>query len=289
MIYLIRIGFLDIGIWDILDIAIVAVLMYQAYKLLRGSLAFNILLGVALLFIVVQLTNVLEMNLLSTIIGQFMSVGVLALLIVFQPEIRRFLLMLGKGVFKRRSDFLSKFLRLNETDEQEAEHNKLAFEVRRAVDKLRKSETGALILLGDQVQVDSISSVGTQVDALATSLLIESIFKKDSPLHDGALLITGNRIHSAGLVLPVSENQNLPKKAGLRHRAALGITESSNVLSIIVSEETGNVSYAHDGIIHFNIDTDKLQNVMLNYLTKKQELETPKKKEKAATIIQPDD
>ncbi len=244
MLGLIDIGFLPIRIWDILDVIIVGYLIYRVYKLLRGSVAFNIFVGVLALYGVYWLVQALGMDLLSSILNQFVNVGVLMLLIIFQPEVRRFLLFVGNTTLKGRSNFINRILGQEEDFDST---DKLIYDIRRATKALSKSKTGALILLSENTNVEEFSNSGTILDAKVSVPLLISLFHKESPLHDGAVIIAKDRIHSAGNVLPVSGNPDLPERAGLRHRAGVGVTEGSDVISIIVSEETGNISLAQEG------------------------------------------
>lgn len=256
MLLLFKIGFLPVRIWDILDILIVGYLMYQIYRLLRGSLAFNIFIGVLTLYVVWWLVGLLEMDLLSAVLGQFASVGVFIIVVIFQQEIRRFLLLLGKTTLKQRFNFIDRFIDRNL---QSSEQKKVQIEsISRALLRMSKRKTGALIVLAKEINLDGIINSGVPVDANISEQLLESIFNKESPLHDGAVILSQNKIRAASCILPVSENPNLPKSAGLRHRAAVGITERLNVAAIVVSEETGRISLAYDGKLQRNLDEKKL-------------------------------
>ena len=239
---LFNIGFLSIRIWDILDIAIVGYLMYRIYKLLRGSVAFNIFVGVVSLYAVWWIVRELDMDLLSGILGQFGSVGVIIIIIIFQPEVRRFLLLLGDTTLRQRSKYFGKLLDGNVESKEERKGIKV--EIQNAIMRMSRQKVGALIVLTKEQDVDQISNSKVILDANISQPLIESIFAKESPLHDGAIIIYQNKILAASAILPVSESRDLPKRAGLRHRAAVGITEKSKVVSIVVSEETGTISFA---------------------------------------------
>ena len=257
----IKIGFLEITIWDILDILIVGYLIYQIYKLLRGSMAFNIVIGLFLLFFISELVDFLNMDLLSKILGQFVNLGVLALLIVFQPEVRRFLVMLGKQTLDRRFTFWKRYIDTSKelTSNQEQQ---IATIVKMA-EVLSESRTGALLVFtNDSNLLDGISNEGVRLDAIISQTLLESIFQKESPLHDGAVIIADSKIVSAGCVLPLSDSNRMPKGTGLRHRAALGITERYNSVSVIISEETGKVSMARAGKIKMGISLEQLRKVL---------------------------
>lgn len=246
--------FIHIRILDLLDIFFVAVLLFTLYKLLKGTAAINIFIGIVAIFILWKITDALKMQLLSDILGAFISVGIIALIIIFQPEIRQFLLALGTptflGKYGKRFVFLSHWF-------------KTAFEtdidpVVVACQHMSNIKQGALIVITRQNELQQVVNTGVIIDAEITSPLIENIFFKNSPLHDGAMIITKNRIKSAGCVLPVSKKK-LPRYAGLRHRAAIGLTENSDAIAIIVSEESGHISYSTHGNIRHNIEMATLQ------------------------------
>jgi len=240
-----KIGFLDIRLLDIIDILLVATLMYQIYKLLRGSLAFNIFIGFLLVFLVYLLVSALEMNLLSQILGQFIGVGMIALLILFQPEIRRFLLYIGRGSGIGKNNFWKNlFTGDNAAFEgnQEQEESFL-----KSVTNMANNKVGALIVLTEGGNESFFANTGQIINADYSGKLLESIFQKTSPLHDGAVVISNGKISTAGCVLPVSENPSLPSRHGMRHRAGVGITEQLDAQAVIISEETGKISVAHKG------------------------------------------
>ncbi|MEM9916765.1 MAG: diadenylate cyclase CdaA [Bacteroidota bacterium] len=253
---LFEIGFLPIRIWDILDIVIVGYLFYQLYKLLRGSIAFNIFIGVMLLFALWWLVGVLQMDLLSSLLNQIVSVGVLMLLIVFQPEVRRFLLILGNNTLRQRSNFLKRLIDRNLPKQERVQAHVDA--VRKAILRMSQQKTGALIVFAESQDLGFLSSQNVSLDANISQPLIESVFNKSSPLHDGAMVISGNKILAASSVLPLSSNPDLPKSLGLRHRAALGITEHSNVAVVIVSEESGRIAFASKGKLELKLTEAQL-------------------------------
>jgi len=252
-----KIGFLDVTFWDILDILIVGFLIYQIYKLLRGSLAFNIVVGLAFLFIASNVVEYLQMGMLSTLLGGFVSLGLLALLIVFQPEVRRFLIVVGRGTMAGRENFIRRLL----GREWEAEDNDAIIQsILRAIQGFSKNKIGALIVFSRDANVESFANSGVILDANISSRLLESIFNKDSPLHDGAVIINANKIHSASCVLPVSDNSNLPDSLGLRHRAGVGVTETTDALALIVSEENGKFSIARNGKLSNDLSLKQVEN-----------------------------
>ncbi len=264
-IFEIKIGFLPITIWDVLDILIVAYLMFQLYKLLRGSIALNILIGVLLLYVSWWLVTQLEMDLLSGILNQFVSVGVIVLIIIFQPEVRRFLLLLGNSTLRQRSQIFDRFLDRS-FEETEGRTNAIEALVG-AMLKMSRRRTGALIVLTGEANVEGIVSGGISMHADISEPLVLSIFNKESPMHDGAVIIDNGRITMASVILPVSENSQLPKSIGLRHRAAVGITERSSVTAFIVSEETGTISMAHQGQLERKIEEERLRTLLRQHFS----------------------
>ena len=243
-------------VWDILDILVVGYLIYTAYQLLRGSVAINIFLGVVLLYVVWWLVRTLKMDLLSQLLGQFVSVGVIIVAIVFQPELRRFLLLLGNQTLRGRLNFLRPISERHSVWQEETQ------EIKKALLVLSKNHIGVLIILANDIRLQSYIDTGLLIDAKVDSALLQSIFSKESPLHDGAVIIENHRIKAAKCILPVSENKNLPSEAGLRHRAAVGISEVSNVMAFVVSEETGKISKAYQGKLQIDLDEKTLDEVL---------------------------
>lgn len=234
--------------------------MYLIYKLLRGTLAFNIFIGVALLYVVYLLVNFLDMKLLSLVLGKFVGFGVIILIIIFQPEVRRFLLLLGNSTLKGRFTFIQRFL--GEEITSDSILSKKASEISKALMEMSKEHTGALLVITDNMNVEAYKSSGTPLDAELTGPLLRSIFNKESPLHDGAVIIANGRIKEASVVLPVSDSVNLPEGIGLRHRAAVGITENTDFIAFVVSEEDGSISYAHDGQLQKGIGESELNKML---------------------------
>lgn len=269
MLFLVQIGFFTITLWDVLDILIVGYLLFQIYKLLKGSLGFNIFLGLVSIYSLWWIVAALGMPLLSSILGQFISVGMIALLVLFQPEMRRFLLLVGQGSFHARFKFLDRLFasRTNtDFDTHNPEKERLIREILRAIDQMADTKTGALILFAYQGTLEGFYTSGIELKAEISTQLILSVFNKESPLHDGAMIIAQNKILAASCVLPVSESPNIPQKLGLRHRAAVGITEVSNAIAIVVSEETGKISYIRSGQITPNVQTEWLHKIFIRLL-----------------------
>ena len=235
-----------VRILDVVDILIVGYFFYIIYRLLRGTIAFNIFIGVVLFYAIGTMVDFLDMKLLSFVLGPFLVSGVLILIIIFQPEVRQFLLLLGNNTLKGRSTFLDRLL--GEDDEKlNKKEEKYVEELYSAIEYLAANKTGALIILSDNKSVPIWNTSGTLVNAELNGRLIISIFQKDSPLHDGAMVIIKDKIFKCEVILPVSDNSNLPRDLGLRHRAAIGVSENTNSLTFMVSEETGEVSYAYGG------------------------------------------
>lgn len=256
-----EIGFLPVHIWDILDILIVGYLLAQLYRLLRGSIAFNIFVGVMLLYVVSWLVRQLGMDLLEAVLTEFVDLGVIIIVIIFQPEIRRFLLFLGNSTLRQRSNMLDRLMNRSQFAGSEQRDRQIRA-IKASVLRMARQHIGALIVLSRNVNLEGVVSSGIQLDAVITEPLIESIFNKDSPLHDGAVLMEGGKIKSASCVLPVSENPNLPKSSGLRHRAGVGVTERANVAALIVSEETGRVSFAFNGQLERYLSEQRLSELL---------------------------
>ena len=237
---------LDFSIINFIDIILVAFLLYYAYKLLRGTVAINIFLGIILIYLVWNITVFLKMDLLSSIIGGFMSVGIIALIVVFQPEIRKFLLMIGstnfakKGSVFERINFLKggKDINKNTTDIKS---------IISACTNMSMSKTGALIVIERNNNLNFLEDTGDEMNIKVTQPILESIFFKNSPLHDGAIIVSNNFIKATRVVLPINNEKIIPNKYGLRHRAAVSITEKTDALVIVVSEQTGQISYINNG------------------------------------------
>jgi len=247
------IDFFKTGILDVIDITLVAILIYQLYKLVKGTVAINILIGLSAIYLIWKIVSAFQLQLLGEILGQFIGVGVIILVIVFQQELRKFLMMIGKGKIIKNEGLL----KFNFKTEHKNYLN--IYAISKAFESMKKTKTGAIIIITQIDDLAVFSESGIEMDAIISTPIIKSIFYKNSPLHDGAVIINSNRIVSAGCVLPVSNNRKLPVKLGMRHRAALGITEESDAVAIIVSEETGEISYMKDGEIFTNRTAKQLQ------------------------------
>lgn len=260
-----RIGFLEVDVIDIADILIVAFLMYQLYRLLKGTLAFNIFIGIVIIYFAWFLVKSIGMQLLSGILGQFLEVGGIVLLIVFQPEIRKFLLFLGKeNPFTKGGSFFRNLMKKKDDKDEQIEH--IVEETSIALEYLQTSNTGAILVFTDRSKLINQIATGTPMESQYSAKLVESIFNKNSPLHDGAVIVTNYKIVAAGCVLPVSENPDLPPRAGLRHKASVGITEETDALSVVVSEETGFISYARHGRINTEVTIQETSHILRKFL-----------------------
>ena len=246
--------FIHIRILDILDIFLVALLMYQLYMLVRGTVAINIIVGILSIYFFWGIVKMLKMELLSTILGQVIGVGVIALIIVFQQEIRRFLIFIGTRYITRNRMRFERMLRMD----FDARPSVRLRSIMKAVISLAGSRTGALIVIKRKSTLDIYAQAGDVLEADTSSRLILSIFNKLSPLHDGAIIIDREKISAARVVLPVTDNPDLPPEFGLRHRAAIGITELTDAVVVVVSEETGQISFAQNGRIHNGLSPKEL-------------------------------
>jgi uncharacterized protein (TIGR00159 family) len=256
---LFKIAFLSIRIIDLVDILLVGFLIFQLWRLIRGSLAYSIFIGLLIIYLISLLTRALDMRLTAQIFGQFIGVGVLALLIVFQPEVRRFLLYIGRGSELGRSSF---WRRLNLKRLEDAFTGDALPDLVPSLHALARKRYGALIVFAQTSRLQLVAATGVPLDAAVSGRLLESIFFKNGPLHDGAVIVADRRIIAAQCILPVSENPNIPVRLGTRHRAAIGITEHSDATVIVVSEETGRISFVREGRIEEDIDDARLRTVL---------------------------
>ena len=249
-------GFIHIGIIDVIDILLVALMLYYLYRVTRGTSAFSIILGVVILYLMYIVVRALNMELLSGILGQFIGVGIIAVVVIFQPEIRRFLQMLGLQQNHRISRLFGR-----ENNDSDLDVDSL---VKACVD-MGETKTGALIVLQQTSDLSLMAEGGIAVDAKVSPSLLENLFFKNSPLHDGAIIINRNRVVAARCILPSTQSQ-VPKSYGTRHRAALGMSEVSDAIILVVSEETGALSIAQGGVIQRDIEPDKFKSVLVKRL-----------------------
>lgn len=239
--------FYDILI-PVIDIILVGLMLYYVYKLVRGTAAINIFLGFVIIYIIWWLTDLVNMPILSNILGGFISVGVIALIVVFQQEIRKFLLLLGSSNFTNNKNIIKKFNLFFRITKKQTLMN--IEELINACEIFKKNKTGALFVIERSNSLDFVRNTGDQLNLEISTPIIESIFFKNSPLHDGAVIIEGNFITGARVILPMSEKENIDSRLGLRHRAAFGITEKTDAIAIVVSEEKGKITFIKNGEIH---------------------------------------
>lgn len=250
------------GIKDLIDVLLVATLLYYVYRTMKDTGTLSVFIGV-LAFVIawVVMYKIFEMRLIGTIMDKFIDIGLFILVILFQDQIKRFLTELGsshKGwrfvsnLFKHRAD--------------DGANKRWIMPVVYACMSMSKSKTGALIVVERQMPLDDYERTGDVIDANINTRLIENIFFKNSPLHDGALIIAGDKVMSAGCILPVSHDTSLPRYLGLRHRSALGIAQATDAIAVVVSEETGNISYAYKGELHQKLSSTDLENALSNLI-----------------------
>lgn len=256
---------LDLGIKDVLDIVLMALLLYYIYKLMKESGTINIFYGIMAFIVVWALASeIFDMKLIGTILDKFMSIGLLILVILFQDQIKRFLVELGSH---KRWRFLRKFFNHHKNEIQQVNLRESVMPIVYACMSMSKSKTGALIVIQQKMPLDSYSKTGDIINAKINTRLIENIFFKNSPLHDGAMIIANGQIVAAGCILPVSHDTSIPRSLGLRHRSALGIAQATDALAIIVSEETGNISVAYHGELYTKITSADLEHRLSNLAT----------------------
>jgi diadenylate cyclase len=252
--------------YDALDILLVAILLYQLYKLVRGTVAISILVGIIAVYFLWIIVKAINMQLLSTILGHFIGVGFISLIIVFQQELRRFLLMIGSSGFLNKKKWSTSFLNLGL---ENRDHGQLDVNaVVRACKAMSENKTGAIIVITIKNDLSFYANTGDVINAKVSLRLIESIFYKNSPLHDGAIIISENYILAARCVLPVSESVNFPANLGMRHRAALGIAETTDAIAIVVSEQTGEIAMAKNEKLMLKLSIEELREKLENEIHK---------------------
>lgn len=235
-------SFLDVRLVDIVDIVVSAYLMYAVYKLIKGTMAASIIMSILAFLVFWVVVRALGMSMLSAVMGSFVNIGLLALIVIFQQEIRTFLVMLSTRhtIFKRFG--FDKVI-----SEEEGDNAQFPGAIVKSCESMARTKTGALIVVSRSVGLKDYIDTGDPISAQFSQQLIETIFFKNTPLHDGAMIVDKHHILAAGCILPVSKNMSLPKSFGLRHRSAIGITEVTDAVSIVVSEETGGISVFEQG------------------------------------------
>lgn len=249
----------DLQLWDFrfidfVDVFLVAILLYYIYRLVRGTVAVNIFIGILIIYFAWRLTDYLNMHMLYSIFDGFMKVGIIALIVVFQPEIRKFLLLVGSTNIAGKKGLFKNFKFLKNDDQTSTDVDAIV----KACTKMAATNTGALIVLERNNNLDFLTNTGDEMNILVSQPIIESIFFKNSPLHDGAIIIDKNIVKATRVILPVNNEKNIPERFGLRHRAAVGITEKTDAIALVVSEETGQISYLKNGDFVMFKDTDEL-------------------------------
>ncbi|SHK31222.1 diadenylate cyclase [Hathewaya proteolytica DSM 3090] len=250
----------NISVFNILDILVVSFIFYKMYNLLKETRAEQLLKGILFVFLLIPISEILKLRTLRWIIDQTLTIGVLTLVIIFQPEIRKALEHIGRSTFTDKH-----FLQDEET------RSKIINEIVTAVENLAATKTGALMVIEQKTGLAEIVNTGTKIDAIVSAALLENIFVVNTPLHDGATIIRDNRIISSGCFLPLTENNDISKKLGTRHRAGLGLSETVDAIVIIVSEETGVISMALNGKLVRNFDGDKLKNTLNKIIVSRQD------------------
>jgi uncharacterized protein (TIGR00159 family) len=251
------INFISFSITDAIDILLVAIILYIVYNLVKGTSAITIFAGLAFIYLSYIVIKAFDLKLLSAILGKFVNVGVIVIMIVFQQEIRKFLLYIGSNEFLRNIKWKNIFqLNFSSTASDEIVLN--IEEVATACFNMSTTKTGALIVIAKKTDLKAYVNTGDIIDSGLSSRMLENIFYKNSPLHDGAVIIKDNRILAARCVLPVTEKENFPAHYGMRHRAAVGITENTDALAVSVSEQTGAVSLTFNGEINAQLTREKL-------------------------------
>ena len=246
------------GIKDLIDILLVALMLYYIYRLMKVSRSLNVFIGILMFVLVwILVKHVFEMRLMGNIMSQLMSVGVIALIILFQDEIRKFFYSLGA---RQHFRFFTRYF--SNTSKAAKVDKETIMPIVLACMNMARQKVGALIVIEKGVALDDIVDTGDKIDARINQRLIENIFFKNSPLHDGAMIISKRRIKAAGCILPVSHNNDIPKEFGLRHRAAMGISQESDALAIVVSEETGRITVAQQGELRQRLSAEELESCL---------------------------
>lgn len=248
--------FLSFGITDAVDILLVAIILYLVYNLVKGTSAINVFVGLALIYVAYIVVRAFDLKLLGSILGKFVNVGVIAIMVVFQQEIRKFLLYIGSNEFIKNRNWKN-LLKFSSTLQ-----NQLYLDIKEvstACFHMSDTKTGALIVVSRKSDLKFYVQTGIKIDSVVNTAMIENIFFKNSPLHDGAVIIVDNRLVAARCVLPVTEKENFPSHYGMRHRAAVGVTEVTDAIAISVSEQTGAVSLTINGEINANLNKEKLE------------------------------
>lgn len=256
-LYIIKNTITGMTIWSVLDILVVYYIFYKGYNLIKETRAEQLLKGILLVVLLIPLSSLLHLNMLNLILGKTITIGVICLVIIFQPEIRRALEHIGRSAFTEKHIL-----------EDDKKLERVIKEISIAADNLSKTKTGALIIIERMTGLEDIVTTGTRLDAIVSSALLENIFVVNTPLHDGATIIRNGRIIASGCFLPLTNNNDINKKLGTRHRAAIGVSEVSDALVVVLSEETGTISLAINGKLTRNYDKDKLKDILIRIMKK---------------------
>jgi diadenylate cyclase len=248
-----------LDLFSILDIIVVSYIFYKGYILIKETRAVQLLKGILLILLLIPISSLLKLTMLKWILEKTITIGVLSIIIIFQPEIRRALEHLGRSAFND----------IHILEDEEA-MERVVTEVAEAVESLSKERTGALIVIENRTGLGEVIGTGTKLDAIVSSALLQNIFVVNTPLHDGATIIRNDKIVSAGCFLPLTSNDSISKSLGTRHRAAIGISENSDALTIIVSEETGTISLAVNGRLTRNYTKERLRDILIRILKSRQ-------------------
>ncbi len=257
---------------DYIDIAILAIIIYQLIKVVRETRAVQLLKGIAIIFFALLLSEWLDLHALNYILGNAMQVGVFAIVVIFQPELRNMLERMGRSKASRIIDIVSGH------GDSESETMHIIDELCEAAHNMSKSRTGALIVIERETRLGDAIRTGNVVNADVSAALLENIFVPNTPLHDGAVIVRGSKIHTAGCLLPLTSNPNLSRELGTRHRAAIGVSETSDAMVIVVSEETGKISIAINGTLTRNLDKESLKRALIRVFATKPSVDTEKLK-----------
>lgn len=249
----------NISISSVMDILVVSYIFYKAYMLIKETRAEQLLKGIIFIILLIPVSTFFNLTMLSWILTKTLTIGLLSFIIIFQPEIRRALEHLGRSAFNDKHIL-----------EDEETMERVVTEIVNSIDNLSKSRTGAIIIIEQLTGLGDIVNTGTKLDAVVSSALLENIFVVNTPLHDGATIIRNDRIVSAGCFLPLTNNTDINKKLGTRHRAAIGISENSDALIIVVSEETGTISLAVNGILTRSYNKERLKDILIRIIKKRQ-------------------
>ena len=252
--------FFDFGIKDFIDIFLVAMMLYYIYRLMRESRSLNVFIGIMVIIVVwIFVSQVIELRLLGSIMNSLVSVGVIVLIVLFQDDIRKFLYNLGAH---QRMKAIRKLFNTGDKKQGTEKIKQIIMPIVMSCMSMSKKKVGALIVIQRNTPLDDIIITGERINAAVNQRLIENIFFKNSPLHDGAMVIGNQQIVAAGCILPVSHDLNIPKELGLRHRAALGISHESDCIAIVVSEETGGISVAMNSEFQLRLTAEKLESIL---------------------------